>query len=78
MRAFVTLEGIALASDDDESFNMYAATAPYATKKLLRPQTAAGRALLRAALFSKDGRRAMRAGIRAPRALRWLRKRLRK
>ena len=30
MRAFVTLEGIALSTDDQGSFNMYSATAPYA------------------------------------------------
>ena len=58
MRAFVTLEGIALTADD--GFNMYSATAPYAAKKLLTPQTAGGRALLRAAVGSADGRRAMR------------------
>ena len=58
MRAFVTLEGIALSADDD--FNMYSATAPYAARKLLTPQTAGGRALLRAAVGSADGRRAMR------------------
>ena len=85
MRAFVTLEGIALSADD--GFNMYAATfplwvvypsssrwcpplpppacryaatAPYAAKKLLTPQTAGGRALLRAAVGSAEGRRAMR------------------
>ena len=57
MRAFVTLEGIALSADDD--FNMYSATAPYAAKKLLTPRTAGGRALLRAAVTSTDSRRAM-------------------
>ena len=72
MRAFVTLEGIALSADDDDSFNMYEATAPYARRKLLTPRTKGGRALLRAALLSADGRRAMRAGLRWPRALRWV------
>ena len=77
MRAFVTLEGIALSADGDE-FNMYAATVPYARRKLLTPQTAAGRALLRAAFFSADGRRALRQGVRLPRLrlpplLRWMR-----
>merc|ERR1719331_1798143 len=76
MRAFVTLEGIALASDSDNSFNMYAATAPYARRKLLTPRTAGGRALLKAALFSKSGRRALRAGLPAPR--RWIRRVLRR
>ena len=33
MRAFVTLEGIALSADDD--FNMYKATAPYAARELV-------------------------------------------
>ena len=51
MRAFVTLEGIALANDGDE-FNMYEATAPYARRTLLTPRTAGGRALLRAAFLS--------------------------
>ena len=72
MRAFVTLEGIALSADDDESFNMYEATAPYARRKLLTPQTKGGRTLLKAALTSRDGRRALRAGLRWPRRLRWM------
>jgi len=72
MRAFVTLEGIALSADDDGSFNMYAATAPYARRKLLTPVTPGGRALLRAALLSRDGRKAIRAGLRWPRLLRWV------
>jgi len=72
MRAFVTLEGIALSADDDESFNMYEATAPYARRKLLTPQTKGGRALLKAALLSRDGRRALRAGLRLPHVLRWI------
>ena len=137
MRAFVTLEGIALSADDDESFNsacsfpasltprlrlcaavssrrtwryhhargvhgephvprtpscgrapsershfsvrayrllraVYEATAPYARRKLLTPRTAGGRALLRAALFSSTGRKALRTGIRLPRPVRWL------
>ena len=70
MRAFVTLEGIALSADDDDSFNMYAATAPYARRKLLTPRTQGGRTLLKAALLSRDGRRAMRAGLRLPRPVR--------
>ncbi len=63
MRAFVTLEGIALSTGDD-GFNMYDATAPYARRTLLTPRTQGGRALLRAAIASSDGRRALRAGIR--------------
>lgn len=73
MRAFVTLEGIALSADDDGSFNMYEATAPYARQKLLNPKTQAGRALLKAALTTRDGRRAIRAGVKLPWPLRWLR-----
>ena len=72
MRAFVTLEGIALSADDDSSFNMYQATAPYARRKLLTPQTQGGRALLKAALLSRDGRRALRAGLKLPRPRRLL------
>ena len=72
MRAFVTLEGIALSAEDDGSFNMYAATAPYARRKLLTPRTQGGRALLKAALTSAAGRKALRAGLRWPRWLRWL------
>lgn len=60
MRAFVTLEGIALNADDD--FNMYETTAVYARRKLLTPQTAGGRALLQKALFTADGRRALQGG----------------
>lgn len=78
MRAFVTLEGIALSTNDTE-FNMYQATAPYARRKLLTPATAGGRALLRAALTTSDGRRALRQGLKAarlprllPRARAWL------
>ena len=67
MRSFVTLEGIALSSDSDESFNMYKATAPYARRRLLTPRTAGGRALLRAAVTTRDGRRALRHGLRVPR-----------
>ena len=66
MRAFVTLEGIALSADDDDTFNMYEATAPYARRKLLTPRTAGGRALLKAALTTKSGRRAIRQGMRVP------------
>ena len=51
MRAFVTLEGIALSADEDDSFNMYKATAPYARRKLLTPRTKGGRTLLKAALL---------------------------
>ena len=75
MRAFVTLEGIALSADDDDSFNMYQATAPYARRKLLTPRTKGGRTLLKAALLSRDGRRAMRSGIRVPKPWNWFRKR---
>ena len=70
MRAFVTLEGIALANDGDE-FNMYEATAPYARRTLLTPRTAGGRALLRAAFLSSGGRRALRQGLKLPRPWRW-------
>merc|ERR1719359_831424 len=59
MRSFVTLEGIALSADDDGSFNMYEATAPYARRKLLTPRTSGGRALLKAALTSSTGRKAL-------------------
>jgi hypothetical protein len=58
MRAFVTLEGIALNADDE--FNMYDVTAEFARKTLLTPQTEGGRVLLRQALFTRDGRRALR------------------
>mmetsp|Transcript_68550 Transcript_68550/g.135802 ORF Transcript_68550/g.135802 Transcript_68550/m.135802 type:complete len:102 (-) Transcript_68550:297-602(-) len=71
MRSFVTLEGIALSADDDDSFNMYEATAPYARRKLLTPRTKGGRALLKAAIFSRDGRRALRAGMKRPHWLGW-------
>ena len=77
MRSFVTLEGIALSADDDDSFNMYEATAPYARRKLLTPQTQGGRALLKAALLSSTGRKALRTGLKKPRWLpsrRWLRR----
>jgi len=60
MRSFVTLEGIALSSDEDDSFNMYEVTAPYARRKLLLPSTKGGRALLRAALLNSEGRKALR------------------
>ena len=59
MRAFVTLEGIALSADDGGEFNMYRATAPYARRKLLNPSTPAGRALLKAALLTPEGRHAI-------------------
>ena len=72
MRSFVTLEGIALSADEDESFNMYEATAPYARKKLFTPQTKGGRALLKAALLSSDGRKALRTGIKLPKKPRWV------
>lgn len=72
MRAFVTLEGIALSADGDDSFNMYEATAPYARRKLLTPVTPGGRALLKAAIFSATGRKALRTGLRWPRLLRWV------
>jgi len=78
MRSFVTLEGIALSADPDDSFNMYQATAPYARRKLLTPRTAGGRALLRAAFFSRDGRKALRTGLRLPNPWRSLRQRLRR
>ena len=63
MRSFVTLEGIALSADDD--FNMYEATAPYALRKLLTPQTAGGRALLRTAFLTTAGRQALRQALSA-------------
>ena len=63
MRSFVTLEGIALSADDD--FNMYEATAPYALRKLLTPQTAGGRALLRTAFLTTAGRQALRQVLSA-------------
>ena len=47
---------------------MYAATAPYAVRKLLNPQTPGGRELLRAAFLSADGRRALRRAL-SPSAL---------
>ena len=50
----------------------YEATAPYARRKLLTPVTPGGRALLKAALFSASGRKALRAGVRWPRVLRWV------
>ena len=78
MRAFVTLEGIALSADEQGSFNMYSVTAPYARRKLFTPKTKVGRTLLRTALFTPEGRRAMQQGMRLswPRRLRlprWLR-----
>ena len=75
MRAFVTLEGIALSADEDDSFNMYAATAPYARRKLLTPRTKGGRTLLKAALLSREGRRALRSGLRVPKPWRRFRRR---
>merc|ERR1719331_1035932 len=63
MRAFVTLEGIALSADDGD-FNMYKVTAPYARRRLLTPRTKGGRALLRKALLTREGRRALRQGLR--------------
>lgn len=53
MRSFVTLEGIALEADGEE-FNMYAACAPYALRKLARPTTDEGRAFRRD-LLSRAG-----------------------
>lgn len=70
MRAFVTLEGIALSSDDE--FNMYDAAAPYARKKLLNPQTRVGRVLLRRALTTAEGRQALLIGLRWKQVGVWL------
>ena len=39
-------------------------TAPYARRKLLTPRTKAGRVLLRKALLTREGRRALRQGLR--------------
>lgn len=64
MRAFVTLEGIALSAKDYTDFNMYTETAVYARRLLLTPQTEGGRLLLKKALFTKEGRRALRIGFR--------------
>ena len=61
MRAFVTLEGIALSADD--SFNMYTVAAPFARQKLLNPRTESGRAFLKKALTTPEGRRAMALGL---------------
>jgi len=64
MRAFVTLEGIALSAKDYTDFNMYSETAVYARRLLLTPQTEGGRMLLKKALFTEEGRRALRIGFR--------------
>jgi predicted unusual protein kinase regulating ubiquinone biosynthesis (AarF/ABC1/UbiB family) len=52
-RTFLTLEGMAAVVDPD--FSIYSSALPYAVRRALSPETAAGEATLRRALLTEEG-----------------------
>jgi hypothetical protein len=67
-----TLKTHRCAAKDYTDFNMYRETARYARRRLLTPRTEGGRALLKQALLTAEGRRALLIGFQV-RFFSWVR-----